>query len=78
MLQHRRTDKMSRSAATGNGGAPAERRGGPGGEEVGVRMTANRCIQITAVAIGAVWPVLAGPAVACDSERRWAGVRVGF
>jgi hypothetical protein len=41
-------------------------------------MTANRCIQITAVAIGAVWPVLAGPAVACDSERRWAGVRVGF
>jgi hypothetical protein len=34
-------------------------------------MTANRRIQITAVAVGAVWPVLAGPAAACASERRW-------
>jgi hypothetical protein len=41
-------------------------------------MTANRGIQITALAVGAVWPVLAGPAAAYASERRWhAAVETG-
>lgn len=34
-------------------------------------MRAIRCLQVTAVAVGAVWPVLAGQTPAHASERRW-------